>query len=353
MRPLGDLVHLDDLAGAIAWGLGGITHASPNTLGDLNVYRKWSPDALFPPPSEIPAARVIGRWSVPGVVSEDVIFSSLHAPIEPKFRDRYLVEYRETHTVYARRIRPTAARSRPRLVYLHGYLQPETHVEELVLTGMALHLGMEVIQLQPPYHGRRTPRGAYFGGEFYCTADLVRTIEALRQSVLDARTLLGWLLAQDARPVGLLGLSLGGLLTLILTCVEERFAFSVPLIAHMDLCALIRDAPVLAPMRHELGNLGWGLEDTRELVAQMGWSELRPKLPPHRIHLFSASDDHLFSAPVVEDLWQSWGRPAIRWYPTSHLGFLAHLPDVVRAMAEFVDRLDPPADDGRALRNIA
>jgi hypothetical protein len=32
--------------------------------------------------------------------------------------------------------------------------------------------------------------------------DLVRSFEALRQTLLDARTLLGWLLASDARPVG-------------------------------------------------------------------------------------------------------------------------------------------------------
>jgi pimeloyl-ACP methyl ester carboxylesterase len=350
---LDDVFHLDDLAGAVAWGLHRFTHASPNTLGEVDIYRRLSSDALFPAPTEIPRARVSPRWSLPGVVSEDVIFPSLHAPLEPTFCERYLAEYRETQTVYARRIRPTTGRSSPRILYLHGYLQPETHVEELVLAGIALHLGMEITQLEPPYHGRRTPRGAHFSGEFYCTADLVRTIEALRQNVLDARTLLGWLLAQDARPVGILGLSLGGLITLILACVEEKLAFTIPLIAHMNLCALIQDASILAPMRRELQELGWGSEDTRKLVSQMGWSELRPKLPPHRIHLFAAADDHLFTAAAVNDLWCRWGRPAIRWYPSSHLGFLAHLPDVVRGIAEFVDRLDLRTEHVRAHQIVA
>jgi hypothetical protein len=103
-------------------------------------------------------------------VSEDVVFPSLHEPIEPRFRRRYLTEYREAHTVYARRIRPATARSRPRLLYLHGYMQPESCLEEFaLLASMALHLNLDVIQLQPPYHGRRTPRSSR-SGEFYCTA---------------------------------------------------------------------------------------------------------------------------------------------------------------------------------------
>ena len=281
------------------------------------------------------------RWSLPGLVSEDVVFPSLHEPIEPRFRRRYLTEYREAHTVYARRIRPATARSRPRLLYLHGYMQPETYLEELaLLASMALHLNVDVIQLQPPYHGRRAPRSSRFSGEFYCTADLVRSLEALRQTVLDARTVLSWLLEEGAGPVGILGLSLGGALTMILTCLEERFAFSIPLVAHMDLCALVADAPVLAGMREELRQFGWGADEFGEFVAQIGWNELCPVLPPQRIHLFAASDDRFFVPAIVGEQWQRWGRPAIRWYPCSHVGIISYLPDVMKAVREFIDHHD-------------
>ena len=145
---------------------------------------------------------------------------------------------------------------------------------------MARLLDVEVVQLQPPYHGRRTPRGARFGGELYWTADLVRSIEALRQNLLDARTLLGWLLAEDPRPVGVMGLSLGGALTLALTCLDERFAFSIPLIAHMDLAAMVADAPVLREHAARAAQFGWGIDEFRRFVADIGWYDLAPKLPP-------------------------------------------------------------------------
>jgi dienelactone hydrolase len=333
------LLHPDDLTGALSRVLGLIAHPAANTLAALDAYRGLPVRVLFPPPRTVPAARVTTRWRLPGLVGEDVVFPSLHQPIEARFRRRYRHEYRETHTVYARRIRPATARHRPRLLYLHGYMQPETYLEEFaLLAGMARRLDVELVQLQPPYHGRRRPRGSRFSGELYWTADLVRSVEALRQTVLDARTLLGWLLREDPRPVGVSGLSLGGALALILTCLDARFAFSAPLIAHMDLAALMADAPVLARTRAELRAFGWTAADFRRFVTDIGWYRLRPKLSAEHIHLFAASDDRFFDPAVVEAMWRRWGRPPIRWYPCSHMGFVARLPEVLPVLRAFIDR---------------
>lgn len=124
------LHHPDEVTGALSRILGRFAQPSANTLADLDAYRGLPADVLFPEPEEIPAARVTTRWRLPGLVSEDVVFPSLHEPIEPRFRRRYSNEYRETHTVYTRRIRPLGAGRRPRLLYLHGYMQPETYLEE-------------------------------------------------------------------------------------------------------------------------------------------------------------------------------------------------------------------------------
>src|SRR5262249_43047718 len=161
------------VVGALSEILQGVAHPVKNTLADLGAYDGRPVEELFPAPSRLPAMTVAARWRLPGLVSEDLVFRSLHVPIEPKVRRRYLAHYREMHGVYARRIRPTAARRRPRLLYLHGYMQPETYIEELMLlTSMALALDVEVIQMQPPHHGRRTAGGSRFSGELYWTADL-------------------------------------------------------------------------------------------------------------------------------------------------------------------------------------
>lgn len=335
------LLHPDVVAGRLSELLQGIANPVPNTLADAGIYGGRPLAQLFPAPAKLPEVTVTRRWRLPGLVSEDLVFRSQHVPLEPAFRRRYREQYRETHLVYARRIRPAWSRRRPRLLYLHGYMQPETVIEELaLLTGMAVRLDVEVIQMQPPYHGRRAPRGSRYSGELYWTADLVRSVEALRQTLLDARTLLRWLLAQDARPVGLTGLSLGGALTASLTCLEDRFAFSIPLIAHMDLAALVADAPVLATMRRQLRAFGWSQREFRRFVAGLGWNDLTPQLPAGRLLLLAAADDRFFAPRLVERMWTRWSKPAIRWYPTSHVGFIAHLPQALGEMRTFIDQLD-------------
>jgi dienelactone hydrolase len=333
-------LHADLVTGALSEVLQYVRHPVSNTLDDLSTYIGRPVDELFPaPPRVVPEVSVRQRWRLPGLVSEDLTFPSPHVPLERKFRRRYLEHYRETHEVYARRIRPAGTARRPRLLYLHGYMQPETYIEEFaLLASMALRLNLEVVQMQFPYHGRRTPDRSFFSGEFYWTADLVRSIEALRQTLLDARTLLSCLLEEDDRPVGVSGLSLGGALTLSLTCLEERFAFSVPLIAHMDLAALAADAPVLRGMRRDLRSFGWGRKEFGRFISGIGWPKLRPKLPAEQILIVAASNDRFFDPRVVEAMWKRWGKPAIRWYPTSHMGFLTHLPEVLRVMRTFIDR---------------
>jgi len=334
----GALLHPDQVVGQLSRLVLRVANPVENTLGNLGVYLGRPAGELFPAPRRTPEVTIASRWRLPGLLSEDLTFTSLHEPLEPTFRRRYTEQYGETHCVYARRIRPATARKRPRLLYLHGYMQPETYIEELtLLTSMAMGLNVEVIQMQPPHHGRRAAGASRFSGEFFWTADLVRSVEALRQTILDARTLLRWLQEQDERPVGLTGLSLGGALTLSLACIEERFAFAIPLIAHMDLAALVSDAPVLSKMRHDLKAFGWGRKEFGKFVKQIGWNDLQPKLPPERVLMIAASDDRFFDPKVTERMWKNWGKPEIRWYPTSHMGFLPYLPQALRSMREFID----------------
>lgn len=337
-RPAAAPLHLDLVAGALSRFVLQAANPVANTLGDLGAYIGRTTEELFPAPQPIPRVNITSRWRLPGLLSEDMVFDSLHEPLEPKFRRRYAAQYRETQVVYARRIRPAAARHRPRLLYLHGYMQPETYIEELaLLTTMAMSLNVEVIQMQPPHHGRRAAGASRFSGEFYWTADLVRSVEALRQTFLDARTLLCWLQEEDERPVGLAGLSLGGALTLSLACLEERFAFAIPIIAHMDLAALVSDAPVLSKMRRDLKAFGWKRRELNRFIKQIGWPHLRPKLPPERVLWIAAADDRFFDPQVVKRQWLRWGKPTIQWYPTSHMGFLPYLPQALRRMRQFID----------------
>lgn len=333
------LPHPDDLIGALS----GVAHAlrprSRNTTEALRAYEGMDVDTLFVAPAESPPdVKIRRRWRLGGVVSEDISFRSLYRPIDAEFRQRYERSYVESHTVWARRVRPPGVEDRPRLLYLHGYMQPETLVEELgLVTLLARRLQVEIVQIQPPYHGRRKPRRSWFDGDVYWTGDVVRSVEALRQTLADARSLLSWMQTESDTPIGVSGLSLGGLLSCALTCMDDRFAFSLPLIAHMDIGAVIEDAPVLGRMRGELRDFGWEPRDFGRFFDRIGWNRQRARLAPERIRLYAASQDRFFDPARVEALAAHWGGAPIAWYDCSHMGFARHLPSASANMRKLID----------------
>lgn len=332
--------NLDDLTGVLVRPLQLLRTRPHNTIDLLSAYEGLGKEELFPAPETLPRVRSRVRLALPGFVNEDLFFASMHEPIEPQFAKHYHSRSRRFHTVYARRIRPREAVGRPRLLYIHGYMQPETIFEELtLLSGMARALEMEIVQLQPPYHGRRTPRGSAYGGERFWSADVVRSFEAMRQTLFDARTLLSVMLNESPAPVGVAGLSLGGAFSAVLACLESRFDFAAPFIAHMDMGALLRDAPVLEAMRKDLASFGWTWRDFGAFFRRVGWDDLLPAIPKERILLFGAEKDRFFDPMVLREMWCRWERPEIHWYPTTHMGFLPHLPKAVGLLRQFVSEL--------------
>ncbi len=335
--------NLDDMAGVLVRPLQLFRARPHNTLDRLHAYDGLSREALFPAPTRLPNVRTRPRWSLPGFANEDLSFASLHEPVEPLFSEHYHARSRRIQTVYAKRIRPNGVTGRPRLLYIHGYMQPETVVEELgLLSTMARALDIEIVHMQPPYHGRRKPRRSPYDGERFWTADVVRSFESMRQTIIDARTLLSVMLAESPGPVGVVGISLGGSFSATLACLEPRFDFSAPLVAHMDMGALLRDAPVLGAMRKDLAGFGWTPNDFGDFFERIGWDELLPVIPKERLLLFAAEHDRFFDPDVLRIMWSRWGEPEIHWYRTSHMGFIPHMPSAIRHLQRFINGLSRP-----------
>ncbi len=83
--------------------------------------------------------------------------------------------------------------------------QPDSHVEACrIFNG----LGMTALRLTLPYHEERRPleleRADYLVG-----SNIGRTIESMRQAVLDTRAAVGWLKDQGFERIGILGTSIG------------------------------------------------------------------------------------------------------------------------------------------------
>jgi dienelactone hydrolase len=110
-------------------------------------------------------------------------------------------------------------RKKPRaavLVLPQWNAQPDSHVEACrIFNG----LGMSALRLTLPYHEERRPPELE-RAEHLVSSNIGRTIQSMRQAVLDARAAVRWLKHQGYERIGVLGTSIGSC-TAFLTFAHE------------------------------------------------------------------------------------------------------------------------------------
>jgi dienelactone hydrolase len=338
MPPLG--WRIDHLIGHLSRGLH-LRRARLNTVSDLGRYLGLPPDVLFPAPiapvdvrrrpSRLPCLPAGGGRAV-----EILRWRSQHVPLCPRYRVRHSGAYASNETASARWMHPRSGQRRRALVYVHGWLEPGPWPEQLFfLPHVSDALDVDVLHLQLPFHGDRNPRASLFHGELFWTADLVRSIEAVRQSCMDARSLVAWLREQGYVEVGVTGFSMGASIAMVLACLDRTPDYVIPIVGHLQLSDAIENAPIFWRMKTDLERFGIDGDGRKEIFDELGLERLRPRLPPERQLWIMARDDGYVTAPRVEEQWRAWGRPPIEWIPGGHMTFAFSLPRIIRRMTAF------------------
>jgi hypothetical protein len=265
-------------------------------------------------------------------------WSSTHHVRSASYRRRYERDYRAVHTAWARWLRPERAQRRECLLYIHGWLEPGSWVEEaFFFPSWARELDLDLVHIALPFHGRRNPRHALFSGEYFWTADLVRSFEGALQAVHDARCLMGWLRRRGYERIGVTGVSLGGSLAMLMGCLAPAPDFLIPIVAHLRLAEAVENASILWRMKRDLERWGVHEPERRRIFERLGLDTAKPLLSPDQQLWIEAREDAHIDPALVAEQWQAWGRPEIHWLPGGHMTFPLHLPEITRAMKDFVE----------------
>lgn len=329
-------VVVDEVVGLGSRVLHGVRGAEHDTSGDLAPFFDRAPEELFPPPAGVPMMKPVRALPSPLGPGVTLAFPSAYEPLCPTYRARHEREYAANKTAYLRWFRREGATRRALLLYVHGWLEPGPLLEEAtLLRKFRGELDVDVAHVQLPFHGRRNPRGALFHGEFFWSADLVRSVEAVRQAISDVRHAVAYFRSQGYTEIGVTGISLGGSLTMLLACLEPLPDYVVPMIAHLDLASAVETAPILWRMKSDLDRFGVDAGRRAEIFSRIGIGSILPKLAPERQLWVAGRDDVYLSAGVVERQWDAWGRPPILWIDTGHMTFPLALGTIVDRMHAF------------------
>ncbi|HVW26856.1 MAG TPA: alpha/beta hydrolase family protein [Polyangiaceae bacterium] len=343
---------VDLIAGRLSHVLHGLRGPKPIDVEELTPYFDKALAELNPEPPPLDTVRAHHSLTSHFSRTTTLSWASAHPILSPIYAKRHETDYRCNHIAYARWLRPDGARRRDCLIYIHGWLEPGSWVEEaFVFPRWLRELDVDIVHVALPFHGKRNTRTALFSGEYYWTADLVRSFEGIRQALWDVRSIMGWLRRQGYERVGATGISLGGSLAMLLACLEPTPDFVIPIVAHLMLAEAVEHATILWRMKGDLER--WGIHEAqrREIFRRVGFDDAQPVLSRERQLWIEAREDAHIDPALVRRQWEAWGKPELYWIEGGHMTFPAHLREITNAMYQFLakTRADPRAEDRRRI----
>ena len=273
-----------------------------------------------PPPNPIPVQ------VRPGAGLDDlggrIDLLRFHSPYEPLHPD-----LRRTYPRYANNATARAQYWRhddgPRqtLLVIHGFgASPAWFNTAFFSLKQFFASGWDVVLVTLPFHGGRRSRSAPFNGAELFAHGFSHLCEALLQGICDLRVVLDYLGRKGAPRVGVTGLSLGGYMTALLAEVDDRLDFAIPNAAVTSIPRLIDQ---WFPANLGIRLLEQAKRIPRDLLAASAavHSPLNyaPRLPRDRLMVIGGRGDRLAPPEQSVLLWEHWERPALHWFPGSHV----------------------------------
>jgi hypothetical protein len=269
----------------------------------------FTPPALEKP--RLDAARVWGAGRL-----EHLRFESEYEPQDPEIRDEYLASHRNriAHAYLWRH----SSGARPTLICLHGHRMGRISLDARLWDVDWLHrrLGLDLAAVVLPLHGPRAI-GRRSGAGFLDSHPLW-TNAALGQAIWELRRLVGWLQSQGAPLLGVSGIGLGGYLAALFASIEPRLCCAITLAPVVSLTDLMR-RDLSEEKRLARESLGLTEEVLEQVYAPHAPLRYTPRVArPGRL-IVAGLADRISPPDQAQALFEHWERPAIHWFPGSHL----------------------------------
>lgn len=151
-------------------------------------------------------------------------------------------------------------------IYLHDYPAPVSDGNILLLHGLfddnmfnyaylirlLNELKFNVFFMVQPYHFQRKPAASIFSGEYFFSADIYRTQNALKQAIYDIEACLQFIGHHNALPTLLAGFSMGGTVSFRYYLLTNQTIGTFLINPVTDLTRVIWDNPLLVAIGRDL-----------------------------------------------------------------------------------------------------
>lgn len=277
------------------------------------------PERAHPVPPTLESPKLVSRRLRGAAPFEHLTFTSEYEPHDAEIHAQYLANERNrtAHVcLWRHRDGPRAT-----VICIHGYGQGRVVLDSQAFEVRRLHerLGLDVAAVVLPLHG---PRSALRrSGAGFLDRHPLWTTAAFTQAIWDLRRLTGWLRAQGTPALGVYGMSLGGYTTALFASLEPGLACAIPMIPVASLSALVWRG-MREPRRHAAEAAGLSEEAFERAWVTHSPLRMTPLVPREGRLVVAALADRIVPPQQAEALWEHWERPAVHWFPGTHLAWV-------------------------------
>jgi dienelactone hydrolase len=240
--------------------------------------------------------------------------------LEVSFPSQVRSAYPVNQTAYGLYFLPAGPGPHPAVVVLHVLGVRDLGLE----SSLGHHLagrGIGAVLMALPYHLRRTPPGTE-SGDLFLRPSPEHLRQALVQSVVDTRCLLEFLARRpevDPHRLGVVGLSLGAIVGLIVGQVDPRVSAEVAVVGSGYPADLVWQSAILADLRQRLEERGVTYARLAHVLAPVNACRLPVGNPGRHLLMIMAEEDTFVPTALQRRTWEALGRPPAVWLPSGHL----------------------------------
>lgn len=222
------------------------------------------------------------------------------------------------NTVHCEYFRPklAAGEKAPGVVVLH-ILGGDFDLARAFCHNLASHQVCALFLKMPYYGPRRDPQSP----ARMVSADLDETRRGMHQAVLDIRRAAAWLSAQeeiDASRLGIMGVSLGGIVSALAAEAEPKFKRVALLLAGGDVGNIPWNSPELARLAKKWKLQAIKPEDAGRILRPVDPVTYAELLRDREVIMMNAKHDEVIPPACTEALWKAAGEPPIEWWDAGH-----------------------------------
>lgn len=208
------------------------------------------------------------------------------------------------------------------VIFVHGWRMDDFKRIENIFLRPFQRLGYNMYFFTLPYHHERAPIHSLYNGELMISADIDRTLWAVKQAVTDLRALIQWIKKNRGGKIILIGTSLGGFIANLASVVEEQIDILVSIMYANSIAYSIWHTIPGKYIRQDLEQHGFTYNQLRKYWAITDPSLFQPKLTKDNILLLSGKYDQYVLSEDTDRLWEAWNRPKRILYPCGHAGIV-------------------------------